>query len=51
VAGVVALLLQAADHPLSIEEIRAAILGHARHNPPAAGLNWHPVSVIRIAPP
>ena len=40
VAGLVALLMQAADHPLSIDEIRSAIMDNARSNPPTAGHGW-----------
>jgi len=41
VSGLVALLMQAAGRPLSIEEIRAAVINNARQNPSSSGTAWH----------
>jgi subtilisin family serine protease len=41
VTGLVALLMQKAGHPLTMDEIRTAVIDGARRNPPPAGA-WHP---------
>jgi subtilisin family serine protease len=41
VTGLVALVMQAAGRPLSATEIRQAVIGAARRNPPPAGV-WNP---------
>ena len=40
VTGLVALLMQAAREPLTIEETRALVIGGARHNPPSPRNAW-----------
>ena len=42
VAGVIALLMQAANRDLTIDEIRQAILTTARKSNPTLGIGWHP---------
>lgn len=42
VAGLIALLMQAAGRSLSITEIREAVINAARKNPPPSGTTWHP---------
>lgn len=59
VTGLVALVLQSANAPLTIAEIRQAVINSARRNPPN-GSGWHPrygngrvdvaASVLRPAP-
>lgn len=41
VTGLVALLMQAAGRALTTAEIREAVLGHVRRDPPTGG-SWHP---------
>lgn len=41
VTGLVALIMQAAGQPLSVAQIRRAVSGVARRNPPP-GAGWHP---------
>ncbi len=41
VTGLVALVMQAAGRPLSVEEVRGAVIDAARRSPPAGNV-WHP---------
>ena len=41
VTGLTALVMQAAGRPLTVAEIRKAVIGAARGNPPVGG-GWHP---------
>lgn len=41
VAGLIALLMQVAPRPLTIDEIRVAVINNARKNPPSSGYGWH----------
>ena len=40
VAGLIALLMQAAGPLLSVEQIRDAVINHARNSPPPPGTGW-----------